>query len=92
MVAYSFVEQRASSPITRLEPGLCNYNRRQGGESSENLGQIRLVRAVLVGFSYKIHWRLGLFTVLPTTSTDWTTLYHFCPHLTPKAFIVNKEV
>jgi len=62
MISYSFVERRASSPVTRLEPGLCNCNCRQGGKNSENFGLIRLVRAVLVGFSYKIHWRLGLFS------------------------------
>jgi len=32
------------------------------------------------------------FQVSPTTSTDWTTFYHFCPHLTPKGFTVNKKV
>ena len=32
------------------------------------------------------------FPVLPTTSTFSTTLYHFCPHLTPKAFVVNNKL
>ena len=32
------------------------------------------------------------FPVLPTTSTATTTFYHFCPHLTPNLFVVNRKV
>jgi hypothetical protein len=32
------------------------------------------------------------FPVLPTTSAVTTTLYHFCPHLTPNLFVVNRKV
>jgi hypothetical protein len=31
-------------------------------------------------------------SLLPTTTTVWTTFYHICPHPTPKAFVVNKKV
>ena len=55
-------------------------------------GQFRFVRAVFQGVSLKFHWRLKRESPLPTTSTDLTTLYHFCPHPTPKWFVVNKKV
>ena len=32
------------------------------------------------------------FPVLPTASTNSTTLYHFSPHLTPKLFVVNNKL
>jgi hypothetical protein len=32
------------------------------------------------------------FPVLPTSSIVSTTFYHFCPHLTPKAFVVNTKL
>jgi hypothetical protein len=32
------------------------------------------------------------FPVLPTTFTATTTSYHFCPHLTPNLFVVNRKV
>ena len=32
------------------------------------------------------------FPILPMTSTATTISYHFCPHLTPKLFVVNNKV
>lgn len=54
-------------------------------------GHFRSVRAVFQGVSLKFHWRLKRKSPLPTTSTELTTFYHFCPHLTPKWFVVNEK-
>jgi hypothetical protein len=40
---------------SRLMLPLGNCRDSQGDKNGENFGLIRLVRAVLVGFSYKIH-------------------------------------
>jgi hypothetical protein len=29
---------------------------------------------------------------MPTTSNNYSTFNHFCPHPTPKSFVVNKKV
>lgn len=33
-----------------------------------------------------------MVALLPTTSIAMTTLDHFCPHPTPKPFVVNRKV
>ena len=82
----------APSPIR--SPRSCGDYCCPGGKNKSNLdfGLIRSVRAYFGGVSYKIHRRLDLRKFRPTTSIDWTIFYHFCPHLTPKGFSVNKKV